>query len=258
MFIEERHEKILEVICANGKITVAEITAAFDISDESARRDLRMLEQKGLCKRTHGGAIALKQVGMKPPADREFDTMPVFDTYREIARAGAKKIKAGDTVYITGGSLGYLMMEFLPRNISYTVVINSVDLGKMFRSFDNVEVYLAGGKMRQSGSLVDSMATEFVSRFHFDLCLITGAGLTAEFGLSNGTGETAAFQRAVVQNSRRKCLLMPGVKVGTDAFVKVCDAELFDELITDWECAEEHLLGLEEKGVEIKVVEEVK
>ena len=48
MFIEERHEKILEVICANGKITVAEITAAFDISDESARRDLRMLEQKGL------------------------------------------------------------------------------------------------------------------------------------------------------------------------------------------------------------------
>lgn len=258
MFIEERHEKILETMREKGKITIGEISEAFGISDESARRDLRMLEQRGLCKRTHGGAIVPKQVGMRPPADREFEAMPVFDTYREIARAGAKKIQAGDTVYLTGGSLGYLMLEFLPREISYTVVINSVDLGKMLRGFGNVEVYLAGGKMRQSGSLVDSMATEFVSRLHFDLCLITGAGLTAEFGLSNGTGETAAFQRAVIQNSRKKCLLMPGVKVGTDAFVKVCDAEAFDEVITDWECVEEHILGLTEKGLHVTVVEEVK
>ena len=258
MFIEERHEKILETMREKGKITIGEISEAFGISDESARRDLRMLEQRGLCKRTHGGAIVPKQVGMRPPADREFEAMPVFDTYREIARAGAKKIQAGDTVYLTGGSLGYLMLEFLPREISYTVVINSVDLGKMLRGFGNVEVYLVGGKMRQSGSLVDSMATEFVSKLHFDLCLITGAGLTAEFGLSNGTGETAAFQRAVIQNSRKKCLLMPGVKVGTDAFVKVCDAEAFDEVITDWECVEEHILGLTEKGLHVTVVEEVK
>ncbi|MBE6578193.1 MAG: DeoR/GlpR transcriptional regulator [Ruminococcaceae bacterium] len=258
MFIEERHEKILETIRKKGKITIGEITASFGISDESARRDLRMLEQRGLCKRTHGGAIIPGQVGMRPPADREFESMPVFDTYREIARAGAKKIQAGDTVYLTGGSLGYLMLEYLPRNFPYTLVINSVDLGKMLRGFDNVEVYLAGGKMRQSGSLVDSMATEFVSRLHFDLCLITGAGLTAEFGLSNGTGETAAFQQAVIRNSRRKCLLMPGVKVGTDAFVKVCDADAFDEVITDWECVEEHILRLEEKGLHVTVAEEVK
>lgn len=258
MFIEERHEKILEILRKNSKVTVGEITASFGISDESARRDLRMLEQRGLCQRTHGGAIVPKQVGLRPPADRNFDTMPIFDTYREIAQAGAKRIQAGDTVYVTGGSLGYLMLEFLPREISYTLVINSVDLGKKLRSFDNIDVYMVGGKMRQSGTLVDSMAVEFVGRMHFDLCLITGAGLTAEFGLSNGTGETAAFQRTVIQNSRRKCLLMPGVKVGVDSFVKVCDAELFDELITDWECAEEHILGLTEKGLQVMVAEEPK
>ena len=51
---------------------------------------------------------------------------------------------------------------------------------------------------------------------------------------------------------------MPGVKVGTDAFVKVCDAEAFDEVITDWECGEEHLHGLAEKGLRVTVVEEAK
>ena len=254
MFIEERHQEISEIIKTNGKITVAEITDKYKISDESARRDLRLLEQKGVCKRTHGGAIAAPQVSVRPPVDRNFEKMPVFDNYREIAREAAGMICENDTVYLTGGSLGYIMVSFLPKNIKYTVVVNSVDIARELRSFDNIDVYVAGGKMRQSGSLVDSLAGEFVSRLHFDLCFITGAGLTVGFGLSNGTDETAAFQRAVIKNSRKKCLLLPGVKIGADSFIKVCDAETFDLIITDWDCVEEQLLAIEEKGVKIKVV----
>lgn len=50
MFIEERHQEISDTIKANGKITIAEITSKYGISDESARRDLRLLEQKGMQK----------------------------------------------------------------------------------------------------------------------------------------------------------------------------------------------------------------
>lgn len=86
MFMEERHREISEALQANGKITIAEIAGKYGISDESARRDLRLLEQKGICRRTHGGALALGQVGIRPPADRDFDNMPIFENYREIAR----------------------------------------------------------------------------------------------------------------------------------------------------------------------------
>lgn len=258
MFIEERHQEISEIINTNGKITIGEITSKYGISDESARRDLRMLEQKGVCKRTHGGAIAAGQVSVRPPVNRDFETMPVFDNYKEIARAAADQIRENDTVYLTGGSFGYIMVSFLPRDIHYTVIVNSVDIGKALRSFDNIEVYISGGKMRQSGALVDSLATEFVSRLHFDLCFLTGAGLTADFGLSNGTDETAAFQRTVIKNSRKKCLLIPGAKIGVDSFIKVCDVDVFDSIITDWDCVEEQILAIEEKGVEITIVEEPK
>ena len=112
--------------------------------------------------------------------------------------------------------------------------------------------------MRQSGSVVDSFANDFVSRLHFDVCFITGGGLTAEFGLSNGTDETATFQRTVIKNSRRRYLLLPGAKIGVDSFVKVCDVEVFDEVVTDWECVEEQVAALEEKGVKVTIVEEVK
>ncbi len=256
MFIEERHQEIIEIIKINGKITVSEITERYGISDESARRDLRLLEQRGLCKRTHGGAISLVQVNVRPPVNRDFDSMPVFDNYKEIARAAAGMIGENDTVYITGGSFGHIMTFFLPKDIHYTVVVNSVDIGKELRSFDNINVYITGGRMRQSGSLVDSLANEFVSRLHFDSCFMTGAGLTAGFGLSNGTDETAAFQRTVIKNSRKKYLLIPGSKIGVDSFIKVCDVDAFDMVITDWECVEDQISAIEEKGVCVTVVEE--
>ena len=54
-----------------------------------------------------------------------------------------------------------------------------------------------------------------------------------------------------MQNSRQKILLLPSQKIGTDAFLKVCDADKFDLLITDWECVEEELMKLSEKGVDV-------
>jgi DeoR/GlpR family transcriptional regulator of sugar metabolism len=44
--------------------------------------------------------------------------------------------------------------------------------------------------------------------------------------------------------------------VGSDAFIKVCDADQFDRIITDWECLEEQVAALEEKGIAVTVVEE--
>ena len=112
--------------------------------------------------------------------------------------------------------------------------------------------------MRQSGSLVDSLATEFIKKMHFDLCFITGAGLTLESGLTNGTDETASFQRTVINNSRKCCLILSSHKIGIDSFIKVCDANIFDYIITDWNCSEEHLAAFENEGIYLTVVEEPK
>ncbi|MBE6790118.1 MAG: DeoR/GlpR transcriptional regulator [Ruminococcaceae bacterium] len=256
MFMEERQQKISELIKENGKISVTEITQKFGISDESARRDLRFLEQKGLCKRTYGGAILLRQVKITSPENRQYNDMVIFPNYKAIAEIAVNRIKENDIVYITSGSFGHIIISLLPENIRFTAVVNSVDMAQELRFYENVDVYVAGGKMRKSGSVVDTIATEFISRLHFDICFITGGGLTAEFGLSNGSDETAAFQRAVLKNSRQKYLLLPSSKISVNSFIKVCNAEAFDALITDRDCAEEELSALEEKGIKIIVAEE--
>lgn len=257
MYMEERHQKIADFIQENGKISVAQIVEEYGISDESARRDLRMLERNGLCKRTHGGAIRLQQVGfIGIGKERNYAEMQIFDNYREIARYAALTVQKNDIIYLTSGSFGFIMLNFLPKDIPYTLVVNSPDLAVPLRQWDNIDVFMVGGKMRQSGSIVDSMAVDFVNRIHFDRCFLTGGGLTANFGLSNRTGETVAFQQAVLKNSRHRTLLIPSSKIGADSFLKVCDADRFDMIITDWDCLEEQAECLREAGVEVIVVEE--
>jgi len=256
MYAEERQREIALMIETSGKVSSAELVDKYGVSSESVRRDLRALEQAGLCKRTHGGAIRPQQVSVLPPRDRNFDEMPIFDNYDRIAAQAVEVIKPGDMVYLTGGSFGFLMLRHLPQDLKCTLVVNNADIANRLRAFPNIDVYVAGGRMRTSGSIVDSMARDFMARLHFDLCFITGGGLTAAFGLSNGTDETASLQRQVIHNSRRKVLLMPSQKIGTDSFVKVCDASAFDTLITDWDCVEDELLKLEEQGLTVTVVEQ--
>jgi len=254
MYAEERQREIAQMIESAGMVAIADLSQKYSVSSESIRRDLRVLEQQGLCKRTHGGAIRPQQVSVLPPRDRNFDEMPIFDNYDHIAAQAVTLIRPGDMVYLTGGSFGFLMLRHLPADLRCTLVVNNADIANRLRAFPNIDVYVAGGLMRKSGSIVDSIARDFMARLHFDLAFITGGGLTAAFGLSNGTDETASLQRQVMHNSRRKVLLMPSGKIGTDSFVKVCDAQDFDALITDWDCVEDELLKLEELGVAVTVV----
>lgn len=256
MLMEERQKEIAEWLEEKHTLTIAEITERYGISSESARRDLRILESKGLCKRTYGGALKAQQVSVRPPQDRNFDELPVFENYDKIAQKAASYIHKNDIVYLTGGSFGYLMLNHLPKDFFYTLVVNSIDLANRLRTMENIDIYMAGGKMRRSSSIVDTMATDFVSRLHFDLAFLTGGGLTADFGLSNGTDETATFQRKIIQNSRKKILLLPSQKIGVNAFIKVCDIDCFDLLITDWDCVEDELTKIEEKNIDVFIVEQ--
>lgn len=257
MFIEERHQAILSIINQSGRISIGEIQEKFNISVDSARRDLRILEDKGLLKRTHGGAIPLPPAGIIPPRIRDMANLNNGLNYDLIAERAAKLIKENDIVYLTSGSLGFIMLKYMPKDINYTIVVNSPTLADQLKYWNNINVYIVGGKIRQNATatLVDNFAINFVENISFDISFITGAGVDSEFGFSNSTPETAAFQQAVIKNTRKNILLLPSSKIGFKAFIKVCDINKFDILITDWDASEEHLSKFEETGVSIIVVQ---
>lgn len=176
----------------------------------------------------------------------------------ETARRAVSYIRENDRIYLTNGLIGHLMLRFLPTDIFCTVVVNSADMASELRAFGNFDTYVIDGKMRQSGIIVDSAAIETVSCFKFDLCLLTGGGVSNDFGFSNSTGKNAAFQHAVIKNSKKRVLLMLGNKIGHDSFVKVCDVGEFDEIETDRNADTSALNMISEAGVSVVTVNERK
>jgi len=256
VFMEERHQEILQVITRQGRISISEIQERYGVSVDSARRDLRILEEKKLLKRTHGGAIPLASVGFKPPAQHTVRDMAEINPYYDaIARRACAFIREDEALFITSGTVGYLMLRHLPKNIAYTIVTNSMIIADELKAEERIAVYLIGGRVRSRGNCVDALAVEMIKKLRLDLNFITGAGFSAAFGLSNGTPELAAFQQAVIANSRRNIVLAPCNKIGFTGFLQVARTEEFDVLITDEEAVEEELAAIRECGVEVVVAE---
>ena len=256
MFIEERHEQILEMLRREGRIKASDIQNTFDIGFDTARRDLRILEEKGLLKRTHGGAIpAVPRVANLPTRHTPRDITEVRENYLAIAKLAVREIGRDQVVFITAASIGYFMAQNLPAELQFTAVTNSIVIADELRMSSNVTVILAGGEMTPMGQFYDGYATQLVKNIRFDKSFLTSAGFSAGFGMSVQRSRGVAFLQAVIEGTRENIALYPSEKLGAESILRVCHAQEFGTLVTDWDAVEDELTKIEEQGIKVVVAE---
>jgi DeoR family transcriptional regulator, fructose operon transcriptional repressor len=256
MFIEERHQAILDYIEKNSRIAATEIQDMFEVSFDTARRDLRILEEKGLLKRTHGGAIPIHQIGFsKPPKVTARDISEIKENYFAIAQKAVSMIKDHDVIFITSATVGYFMAQNLSKDFFITVVTNSIVIAEELRKQDNIRVIITAGEMDGKGNCYDSFTVEIIKRMRFDKAFITSASISAEFGLSIQRTNHVEFINAVINSSKCSIGLYPTEKIGFESIISICPASKLDILITDWDASDEELKKIDDQGIEIIVVE---
>ena len=256
MFIEERHQAILSWLSEKGSITTNDIQEQFGVSYNSAKRDLRILEEKGLLKRTHGGALPLHQIAVGRPAKKTIrDIDSVKDNYYSIALKAVSMIENNDVIFLTSATVCYFMAQNIPDHMRIRVVTNSIIIAEELRTKDNISVIFLGGEMDDKGNCYDAIAIDTVKRLRFDKCFITSAFISAEFGLSIQRTSGIGFFNAVMDSSKQIIGLFPTEKIGFDSIVSICPADRLDIMITDWDASEEDLKLFDEKGIEIVLVE---
>lgn len=256
MYIEERHQAILEYLKENGSISTSDIQTKFSVSYESAKRDLRILEEKGLLKRTHGGALPIRQVATSRPANLTIkDYEAVKKNYFLIAKKAIEMIENNDVIFLSPTTVCYFVAQSLPDNINIKVVTNSIIIAEELRSRENVSVILLGGEMDKKGNCFDSIAISTLNKLRMDKCFICSAAISAKFGMSIQRTSAISFFNAVMDSSKKKIGLFPTEKIGYDSIVSISPAERLDILVTDWEALEEELDLFREKGIEVIVVE---
>lgn len=256
MFMEERHNEILRLLAEQGRISNAEIQEMFQISYDSAKRDLRILEEQGLLKRTHGGAIPARQVGANVIKDLAPDerVREVKENYLAIAKKAVREIAKNDVVYITNASVGFLMAQNMGE-VPCTVVTNSLAIAEELRKKEKITVLLAGGEMQKNGCFYDSFALSMIKRLRFDKCFVTSACVSAKFGLSVQKARSLDLTTAVINNSKTVYGLYPVEKIGFDSVISICPANKLHYMITDTEASEDDLSQFEEMGIKIKTAQ---
>jgi len=256
MLIEERHQKILDWLEEKGYISTDEIQEEFQISYDSAKRDLRILEEKKLLKRTRGGALPLRQVGIGRPKGNTAKDIPVVkENYALIAKKAVTMLRNQDVIYVTSGTVGYFMAQYLPEDLTLRAVTNSIVVAEELRRKPNVSVILIGGEMDDKGCCYDGFAMEMVKKLRFDKCFLTSASLSADFGISMQRTAALPFYNALIEGSKQVIGLYPKEKLGFHSVVSIAPAEKLNLMITDWDASEEDLKLLAEKGIEIEIVE---
>lgn len=251
MFIEERHNEILNILSREGRIKARELQERFQIGFDTARRDLRILEEKGLLKRTHGGAIPIVQVGTPQYQKKEFR-----ENDYAIAQEAIKMIRANDVVYLSGSTIGLLIAENLPSDSPITIVTNSILIAERLKMNKQIHTFMLGGLIDEKGETNNHFAVDMIRSMRFDLSLITSGSYSSGFGLSVQTSESIPIIRAVLECSRKNVGVFSHEYMDQTALLKVCLPDAFDTIITDWETIEEEIAQIKELDVEVIIADQ--
>ncbi|MCI8887609.1 MAG: DeoR/GlpR transcriptional regulator [Hungatella sp.] len=250
MFMEERQKDIVRRVNEEGRIMVSEIQSLYQVSADCARRDLRVLEGRGLLQRTHGGAIAADSKGIYPEETyNPEDLQEIRKDYLAVAKKALEYVGKREVIYITPSSVGYYMALNLPEHLEVTVLTNSVTIAGVLRKKEGTFVILLGGEMSRRGHCHDYYTVQMVKNIRIDKAFLSHSALSLEFGASIHNSAGVEFGRAVMENSTMNIGLYPSAKIGKNSIHSVCKMEDYDLLITDSNVSEDFMMQVRDLGI---------
>jgi DeoR/GlpR family transcriptional regulator of sugar metabolism len=257
VFAAERRQLILEMVRANGAVSLRELARVVQTSEVTVRRDVRALEAEGLLDRRHGGAVLPGGFTRESGFPQKSHLATAEKT--AIADLAASLVDEGEAIVVGAGTTTQELARRLARIPGLTVVTNSLLVAQALAHANRVEVVMTGGTLRGSNyALVGSGAEQSLQGLRVTRAFISGSGLTAERGLSTSNMLSASVDRALVQSAAEVVVLADHTKLGTDTMFQTVPTDLISRLVTDEppandERAVTQLQALADQGVQITV-----
>nr|WP_265737333.1 DeoR/GlpR family DNA-binding transcription regulator [Actinacidiphila yanglinensis] len=257
MFAAERRQLILEMVRANGAVSLRELARVVQTSEVTVRRDVRALEAEGLLDRRHGGAVLPGGFTRESGFPQKSHLATAEKT--AIADLAAGLVQEGEAIVVGAGTTTQELARRLARVAGLTVVTNSLLVAQALAHANRVEVVMTGGTLRGSNyGLVGSGAEQSLQGLRVSRAFLSGAGLTAERGLSTSNMLSASVDRALVQAAAEVVVLADHTKLGTDTMFQTVPTDRITHLVTDDPEPDDERAGTElqvlaDRGVQITV-----
>jgi DeoR/GlpR family transcriptional regulator of sugar metabolism len=254
VFPGERQQRILARLRNEGRVVAAELAEAFEVSEDSIRRDLRELAAQGLCKRVYGGAL-LPAVTLTPLKQRR-NEHPLRK--QALARQAVSLVKPGQTLLIDAGTTNVAIAAALPIGIGLSVITNAPHIAQLLLDREDFDVLLVGGRISPSiGGAIGAQAVEQVRRLRADLCFPGTCAIDAAHGLWGFDSEEALFKRAMIEASDETVVVATDDKLGAVAAYQVAELVRVQHLVVEHSADRATHAAFSKRGVMVHRAEAV-
>jgi len=257
--LNPRSEQIIKLLLRVGSATVEEILAVAGSSAPSIRRDLARLEQRGLIRRTHGGATLVEPLLYEP---FRFDStflareQRFAEEKRRIGLAAAELVLDDETVGLTAGTTTTHIGRSLRHRDKIQVVTNAINIGMELCNQPGIRTYLTGGVVpwAWSFSLTGNAALTFLDDVYMDKVFLSVTGLDSEKGATTLEADEALVYRKMVKQAKQVIVVADSSKLGKVSPAIICAVNGVHILITDTGAAAELVTQIEGLGTRVILV----
>lgn len=252
---QQRINSILSSLQETGSVTVDDLADQLSVSVVTIRRDLDQLEQQGLLRRTHGGAVSIEPLFYEPfKKDRSFvaQVERQANEKRRIGRAAAALITPGETIAITPGTTTAEIIRGLPLNSKITVVTNTANIAMELSKRKDINVFVTGGHLHGEWfSLVGPTAIRSLENMLIHTMFIGADGIDPQWGVSCFNADEAELNATMVRHARRHIAVVDHTKLNVVANWRICETGVLRTLIIDTAATDDLVAPYQKLGIEV-------
>ena len=252
MIARERRRRVFEAIEESGVAAVRDLARRFGVAGITITRDLHDLEQEGLIRRVHGGAISVRGASYEPPYSAR--TTQLAAEKRRIAERAVALVRDGESLILDVGTTTLEVARALKGKRNLTVLVSNLRAALELATQPAIQVIVVGGKLRASElSMVGHLAEETLRGFQVDKAFISVGGLTVEHGLTEFNVDEAGAKRVMIERSRQRIVVADHTKFGKVMLAAVAPLSAVNTVITTAAADVATVEAIRRLGVEVIV-----
>ena len=223
MLANQRHNKISELLKINGAVDVSELVKLFNVSVETVRKDLLFMENSGLLKRVHGGAVRQNQ--MKNYENLSKRNEENAELKKELSQKAMQFIEEDDFIAVDGGSTAIFFAEVLKENFKkLTIVTNCKYVFDILGDCEGFNLILCGGHyLKEENAFYGELAINTLKHLHVNKAFIFSSAISLKYGIFDFQKDLLAVQKAYLECADKIYFLADSSKFERTALFKVAD-----------------------------------
>jgi len=226
-----RQQALLQLLEAAGYVSVEEISERFQVTTQTARRDIADLTLTGRVRRHHGGVALAPAIDVITYRQRRIERI---EAKRRIAQRVASVVPDGAAIYLDCGTTCEAIAEALTQRSGLKVVTCNLRAATLLGEQTEFTIAVPGGFVRNAdGSVFGEDAADFIKRFRFDMAIISVSGVELDGRLADDDHQEVALARVAIGMSHTVLLAVDSYKFGRSGLVELGSSESVSMLVTD-------------------------